>query len=521
MFDIVIKNGEIIDGTGKSRKTALDLAIQNGRVVALDHNIPESKAQTVVDATGQLVAPGFIDIQNHSDSYWTLFDQPQQTSLLSQGITTIIAGNCGSSLAPIPGPESIKTIQKWHNLAGINFNWTTFAEFLHVLSKQKLGVNVGSLIGHATIRRGLLKDAVRPATWDEIKMMDKLVWQSLSQGAFGLSLGLMYAHEMNSSKEELTEMAKNLKSGSGFLSVHLRSESAQIVESLDEVLDLAASTGVPLKISHLKVQGKKNWHLHSQIVNRLETAFHKGMDVTFDVYPYSSSWLVLYTYLPKWAYEGGSSEIMRAINSPDQRKKIVDYLKAQEYDYDQIVIATSENNPAFVGKSISQVAESANTSKEEALLNVLLACTTQAMVFDHNLSREQVDVFLASPLSMVATDGAGYTEKSRNLVHPRCFGAFPKFLRWVREKKTIGWEEAIRKIAGEPARLLGMKDRGVIAKNSIADLVIFDPNTVGDEATYAQPFQISAGINQVFIGGNLAYKDNQTTGMFGSVIRKL
>jgi N-acyl-D-amino-acid deacylase len=520
MYDILIKNGEVIDGTGKKPKYRQDIAVSNGKIVDLSESIHESKGKIVIDAEGKIIAPGFIDIQNHSDSYWTLFDQPESTSLLSQGITTVIVGNCGSSLAPLPSAESIKTIQKWHNLAGININWTSFAEFLHALDK-KIGVNVGSLVGHATLRRGLLGDGVRKATSDEIKIMDKLLWQALSQGAFGLSMGLVYSHEVNSSTEELLELAKNLKVRDSYLSVHLRSEGSHVLESLDEAIELANKAQVPLKISHFKIQNKKNWELGKRALKKIEDAYHKGLDITFDMYPYHTSWAVLYTYLPKWAYEGGRAEILKMIDSPVERKKIHEFLLTQEYDYKNIIVATSEGNSGFIGKSIADIAKNSGVSGPEALLNVLKACSTQAVGFDRNLSDELVEEFLISPLSMIATDGAGYSKETANLVHPRCYGAMPKFLAWVHEKKKITWEEAIRKITSEPARLLGLPDRGRIAKNAIADIVIFDPAKITDKASYTKPFQISSGINDVILNGNLAFHEGENSGLFGTVLRKI
>lgn len=517
MYDILLKNGEILDGTGKRPKFAADIAITDGKISEVGANIPIAKARTTIDATNKLIAPGFIDIQNHSDSYWTLFDQPQQLSLISQGITTIIVGNCGSSLAPLTSVESIKTIQKWHNLAGINVNWTTFDEFLQNLQMQKLSVNVGSLVGHATLRRGLLGDSVRRATWDEIKVMDKLLRQSLDSGAFGLSMGLMYAHEVNSATEELVELSTNLKDR--YLAVHLRSESSKILESLDEAIELATQTNVALKISHLKIRGRSNWHLHEQVLARIESAFHKGLDISFDLYPYDSSWSVLYTYLPKWAYEGGREKILEMINSDTHRKKILEFLKSQEYDYRSIIVATSEGNSGLIGKNISEIANNSAISEPEAVLNVLTACKTQVVVFDHNLSQVAVNDFLASPLSVIATDGAGYDNAMQNLVHPRCYGAIPKFLKWVQAEKRITMHEAIRKLTGEPARILGFKDRGLINKNFVADLVIFDPATISDRGTYQQPFELSTGIEQVIVAGKVAYQNQKLEGFSGKIIK--
>ncbi len=520
MFDLIIRNGKVLDGSGKKPAVKLDIAIQDGKIAEIAPEIPAKKAKEHIDALEKIVAPGFIDIQNHSDSYWTIFDQPDQASLVSQGITTIVMGNCGSSLAPLPNVDSIKTIQKWHNLAGININWTNFEELFAVLEKNKIGVNVATLVGHATLRRGLVGDSVRKVTGDELRVMDRYLKQSLEAGAFGLSMGLVYAHEVNSSTEELLELAKNLKSSKGFLSVHLRSEGSHILESLDEVIELAAKAQVPLKISHLKIQGKKNWHLEGAVLNKMESAFHKGLDISFDTYPYHTSWSVLYTYLPKWVYEGGRETIVVALGLPQAKRKVLDYIKTQEYDFSKITIASAEGNAGFVGKTISEIAKNSGVTNEEALVNILVATKTQAVVFDHNLSDDQVDDFLSSPLSMVATDGAGHSSKFFELVHPRCYGAMPRFLKLVREKKMISWEEAVRKITSEPARLLGLNNRGSIHKDAAADFVIFDPETITDNATYAQPYQFSNGIINVIINGKVAFADSQIQGLQGQVLRK-
>jgi N-acyl-D-amino-acid deacylase len=238
------------------------------------------------------------------------------------------------------------------------------------------------------------------------------------------------------------------------------------------------------------------------------------------VYPYHSSWSVLYTYLPKWSYAGGRSEILKSVMTSISRRKVVDYLKTQKYNYDNIMVAQAEGNAGFVGKTLTEIADSNQTSQEEALLNVLVACGTQAVVFDQNLSDAQVDHFLESPLGIIATDGAGYTGKAFNYVHPRCFGTMARYLKWVKEKKKITLEEAIRKITSEPARLLGFKDRGSITKGAVADVVVFDENKISDKATYAQPYQLSEGIHSVVLNGKVAFENNEQQGLFGAVVRR-
>ena len=518
MFDLLLKNATVFDGTGSPGKK-LDVAIAGGKIAQLAEHIAGSSRQTL-DAAGNFLAPGFIDIQNHSDSYCTLFDQPEQVSLLAQGITSIVVGNCGSSLAPLLSGESIKSIQKWHNLAGINVNWASVGEFLDQLAALPLGVNVGTLVGHATLRRGILRDEIRATTADELKILDQALRQGLAQGALGLSMGLVYAHEVDSSQAELEQLTATLKESGKYLSVHLRSEGSQILESLDEVIGLCRRSQVPVKISHLKIRGRKNWPVFNQVMEKLEAAYHQGLPISFDVYPYQTSWTVAYTYLPKWAYEGGRPQILSGIADPDTRRRILDYLKDQSHDFDRIIVAEDAGDGNFVGKTLRQIAQNQNVSSEEALLNVIAATSAQVLVFDHNLSPEQVSALSMSPLSLIATDGAGYAKKSPGLVHPRCFGTMPRFLKMVRENGQIKWEDAIRKLTSEPAKLLGLTDRGILKRGAAADLAVFDPQAVGDRADYLNPDILPDGIELVLVNGQPALQKNKFLIAAGTVIKR-
>lgn len=516
MYDILILNGTVLDGTENPGKL-LDVAIQKDKIIKVG-DLKFAKAKEIIDAKGKYATPGFIDIQNHSDSYWTLFDQPKQASLLSQGITTIITGNCGSSLAPLPNREALKSIQKWHSLSGLNFNWMSFADFFETLSTQTLGVNVGSLIGHATIRRGLVGDEVRALTIDEIKIQNEMLRQGLEEGAMGMSLGLVYAHEVDSSFDELSSLVSTLNEKGKFLSVHLRSEGSHILQALDEVLDLSRKTSIPIKISHLKIRGKKNWHLFDLVIDKLENAYHHGTNVSFDVYPYATSWSVLYTYLPRWAYEGGRDQVLAHLANNLDRRKIIDYLKDQGHDFDNLIVTSALANNSFVGKSIKQIAINQNVSSEEAVLNVLSGTRTQVSVFDHNLSDEQAELLMTSPLSVIATDGAGYDLNSDSFMHPRCFGTMPKFLRLIRDKKLMSWERAIGKITSDPAKILNLANRGNISEGKLADIVVFDPLLITEKSTYEHPNLISEGIEAVLVNGVVSFRNGEVLQTAGEVL---
>ncbi len=506
-FDLLIRGGTILDGVANDGRLA-DIGITKGQIKVIG-NLRTAQARVVIEALNKYVSPGFIDVQSHSDSYLTLLDIPLQESLLTQGITTIVVGQCGTSLAPLASPEALKSVQKWSSLSGANLNWLTFGEYCDALARYPLGVNVLSLTGHSTLRRGLLRDEIRPATGEEVNIMSKMLSDSLDAGAAGMSMGLIYAHEVDASSEELQQTARLVAQRNKLLSVHLRSEGAHIVDALNEVVGLAERAGARLKISHFKIHGKQNWQFFEQALNVIDRAYQKGIDIFFDVYPYATSWTVLYTYLPKWAYEGGRAAILQNLKNPGSRDRILAYLRDQDLNLGTIFVATSEKTAsAFVGKTLAQIAVNQEISVEEALLNVLSATQTQVIVFDQNLSSELVDTLLKHPLSVVASDGAGYDlaySSVHGLVHPRCFGTMPKFLSMVRDRKLMDWAAAIKKITSRPAEKLGLKGLGKLQEGAIADLVVFDPRAVGSRASYENPYQQADGIDWVILNGKVGY----------------
>ncbi|MDP3740960.1 MAG: amidohydrolase family protein [bacterium] len=519
-FDILIKGGTVLDGARDEGYLA-DVGIVGDRIKAIG-NLSDSSAGHIIPAEEKYVTPGFIDVQNHSDSYLKLIETPLLPSLISQGITTIAVGHCGASLGPLPSLDALRSMQKWGNLIGANLNWLNFEEFLDSISRYPLGPNVLSLVGHATMRRGLLKDEVRPATPEEVEIEGKLLRESLEAGAAGLSMGLVYAHEVNADSSELESVAKIVGRANKLLSVHLRSEKGHIVEALDEIIGIARKVQARVKISHFKIQGAENWKFFESALGAVDRAYQSGLDIFFDVYPYTSTWSVLYTYLPKWAYEGGKIGLLKSIRDPASRERIVAYLSTQA-DLGQILVASSDNNPAFIGKTLDQIAKNQEVSIPEALLKVIEGTSVQVGVFDHNVSPEIMQELLRHPLSVIATDGAGYSLErgvSEGLVHPRCFGAMPKFLSMVREKKFLSWPAAIKKMTSRPAEKLKLEKRGKLLKDFFADLVIFDPRDVGSKASYPNPFIAPDGIDQVLINGQLVFEHGSSIGRpAGRVLR--
>ncbi|MDR3642974.1 MAG: amidohydrolase family protein [Candidatus Doudnabacteria bacterium] len=521
MYNLIIKNATVIDGTGKPGEI-LDMAVQGDEIVNIDKKI-DTHAQTVIDASGKILAPGFVDLQNHSDSYWQIFDNPSLDSLITQGYTTILLGNCGASLAPLLSNEALKSMQKWHNLEATNINWTSFSEYIEELSRHRLACNVATLVGYSTLRRAIVADQIRSLDKPETAALQNALRESLEAGAFGLSNGLSYAHEIIISELELFELAKIIKKYNGLFSVHLRSEGSEIVEALDEALDIAKNTEVNLKISHLKIRNEINWHKFPEVTGLLDTAYHQGVNVNFDVYPYETIWQALYSYLPKWAMEGGREIMLRHFADPVQKNKILMHLNNINVKFPQVMVASTANKLNFTGKTIGQIAKNLEVSSEQAVLDLIQNGGSEVLVFEKNLDEQQVSQLLVHPLSFIGTDGAGFAEKSTSgrLVHPRCFGTAPKFLRESVDKGVLTIEAAVQKLTSGPAKKLGLKKRGELKIGNFADLVIFDKNKIKDQATYQNPFLLSQGVDYVFVNGKPAVAEGKITGQLpGYTLRK-
>lgn len=502
MFDILIKNGTVIDGTG-GKKIYADVGIKKDKIKDIgDLSVAEGEKE--IDAEDLYVAPGFIDIQNHSDSYYTLFTQPHLESLVNQGVTTIIGGNCGSSLAPLVEGKDIESIQKWANIKDVHANWLYVREFLIELEKKKIPINFGTLVGHSTLRRGLIKDDVRRLSYEELRIMENSLKQSLEQGVFGMSTGLAYTHAKLASSHEIIRLLKVVKDYGGIHALHLRDEKDNLDKSFEEAVYIAKHSDVPLRISHLKAMGRKNWSLMEKILDNL-ILVNQDVKIYFDIYPYNSIASVLYIFLPDWATKGGRKQMLKRLEDASIRKTIIKEMEQGKFDYSKIIIANTLADHSFIGKSIKELAQNQSSGEVQAIINILRASQGQVIVFIDNLSEDNLIKAMKSEFSIFASDSAGYALdyfKTGELVHPRSFGAFPRILGlYAREKKVISWEKAIYKMTGLPAEFLKIKDRGIIKIGNMADITIFNPKTIADKADYSNPFQHSEGIEFVIING--------------------
>ena len=521
-YDIVIKGGLVFDGSGNA-PTVADIGINGDRIAAIG-SIRESGAETVINAGNKYVTPGFIDVTNHSDTHLTLFKYPNLESLLMQGVTTILGGNCGASLAPLGSRYALDAIRKWADPSDINVNWDTVDSYLNALDLVRPGVNVGAFAGYGTLRRGVIGNEIRLLTLEEREQVKYLLRQALTDGAFGLSVGLAYGHEKVSTTEELIEIAKVLAETGGALKLHLRSEGAEILASVNEAVRIGRESGAPIRISHFKTIGRKAWPFFSNAIQIIENARASGLDIMCDVSPYRTTGSPLYLLIPSWARQGGFAELFRRIDTPDEQKKILEAMRGITLHYDKILILSAKVKSA-VGRTIQEIADNTGFTPEETLLQMVRVNEGRVSIIGRTVSGKNTASALMHRQSLIASDGAGYSQdayREGNLIHPRSFGAFPHFWhKFVTDTGKISASEAIQKLTAYAARAFGIRERGEVRENYFADLLVFDPKLFRDRATYKNPFRYPSGMEWVVVNGKIAVREGRPIGeRAGRVLRR-
>lgn len=520
----IIRGGTIIDGSGFPMAKG-DIAISGETIKSV--GVASGGATRIIDATGKYVIPGIIDITNHSDTHWTIFNAPTQISLLRQGITTIVGGACGSSLAPLVDTQAIRGIQKWVDLSNINVNWRSQEEFFIELEKHQIGVNFGTLVGHGTLRRGIVGDNMRALSKEELEQMKLVLERALAEGAMGLSLGLGTSHGGTAPQEELIELAKIVANSNKLLTIHLRNEGRKLLSSIVEVVNLARASGAEVHISHFKAIGRKAWDdLKKALVIIRKARTDEKLSIWADFFPYLRTGSLLYALLPEWIREGGKDNIINLLTDPGRKESVLDAIRTLTLHYDNIVVAEAQKDKHVVGKSITRIAEDAGITPEETIIQLLVINGLGVSIFGRTLNSKNIATIARESYSMFSTDGVGEDaegQKRGDLTHPRSYGASPRFLaRLVRRGKILTWEEAIKKMTSLPAARLGIENtHGLIKKGFNADIVIFDPDTIEDTATYKNPYQYPNGIEYVFINGRLAIeKETFTQALAGKILRR-
>ncbi len=521
-YDIIIRSGLVLDGTGAA-PSVQDIAIEQGTIAAIGA-LDRATAKTEINAAGNYVTPGFIDITNHSDTHLTMFQYPAMESMVMQGVTTVIGGNCGTSLAPLVSADAIRSISKWADFSRIGINWTGMDEFLAAVEKMRLGVNFGTLVGYGTLRRNIVGDSAEPLSLEEKEKIVLLLGRALDEGAFGFSLGLAYGHERVSTTDELIELAYPLAGGRGILKIHLRSEGTEILGAVNEAIRIGREAGVPIAISHFKVIGRKSWPHAQKALDLVTHARATGLNIWFDASPYRTTGSPLYLLIPAWARRGGFADLFARIDSQMERKKIVEALGYSTLHYDRIMVIAAKH-ASLVGKTLAKIAEQMGIPPAEALLEIVRGNEGRVEIIGRTLANKNTIAAMKDPNGLIASDGFALSQeavRSGDLAHPRSFGAFPHFWhRAVNDLKILKPEEAIVKITGAPAAVLGIPRRGVLARGNFADIVVFDPRLIRDRATYQNPYRYPAGIEWVLVNGKIAVEQGKHTGArAGQVLRK-
>ncbi|WP_203333682.1 N-acyl-D-amino-acid deacylase family protein [Planococcus beigongshangi] len=515
MYDIIIRNGRLFDGSGNPW-TNLDIAVKDGKIVKIGKLNTES-AKKEIDAEGLAVAPGFIDTHVHSDLLCTKPDVHKIKVL--QGVTTELLGQDGISVAPV----SEETKPLWQKqLEGLNgtigdWKWNSISEYLKFLEEHHLLGNVTYLVPHGAVRTLAMGFEGRESTKKEMTKMRELVEEGMRQGAYGVSTGLIYPPNSYSNKQELIEICKGAAKYDGCFVVHIRNESTTLLDSLDEVIDVARQTGVRLHVSHFKSVGLKNSYKYEIALQKLDLARFEGIEVTFDQYPYTAASTVLHSILPPWVHAGGAEKMLDRLRDPESREKIkYDFENNINYEnpiyscgWENIIISATgtERNKSVEGKSVLEIANLKNKEPADAAMDLLLEEEGNATMVLHWGREIDIVKAMKSPLYIVGSDGI-FGGKP----HPRLYGSFPRVLgRYVRELETISLSNAIHSMTGKAAQLLRLKDRGLLRENYFADIVVFDPEKIEDKATFEDPLQEPVGINYVIVNGHLTVENGEIT----------
>ena len=497
-FDIVIRGGTIVDGTGKPG-VRHDLGIKGSRIAAIG-NLSESSARRVINATNRIVCPGFIDMHTHSDS--TLLQDGLAQSAVRQGATTHVVGNCGSSPAPVGAP--VETYG--HKIS-------TYGDYLQALKQSGTTINICGLVGHNSIRRAVMGDQNRKPTPVELRRMQDHVDEAMRSGATGMSTGLVSPPGTYTETPEIVALAQVVARHRGLYASHIRGEASTLLTAVREAIQVGDEAGLPVQISHHKAAGRDNWGTTLKTLPLIEAANQKKHPVRVDVYPYHAGSAGMAQLVPPWAHEGGRGAMLARLKDPVQRRRIArDMVRGTDnwpnffkLEWDDIQIATvgTPANRKWIGKRIADVARSRKCAGVEACIDLLIEGNGRARMINFIMDEREVQRVLKHPLSMIGSDGRAVSaDTAQGMPHPRYYGCFPRVLgRYCRQMKLFSLETAIHKMTAMPAAQLGLPDRGTIQVGHAADIVVFDFKTVIDKATFQAPHQYPEGIETVVVNG--------------------
>jgi N-acyl-D-amino-acid deacylase len=528
-FDIVITNGHIIDGTGSPWYSG-DLGIRDGKIAAIG-NLSAAPRKRTVDAAGKVVAPGFIDMLGQSEL--TILVDPRLPSKIYQGITSEITGE-GNSIAPL-NDAIIQSDHTGYDHYKITPDWRTFRQYFARLEKQGMGINLASYVGATQVRRMVLGENDVQPTPAQLDEMKTLVRDAMKDGAAGVSTALEYAPAPYAKTDELIALATEAGKFGGIYSTHMRDESNSVLDAIDEALRIGREAHVPVEIWHIKVAGKANWGRMPEVVAKINAARAAGADVTADTYAYTAWYNDFSAFIPAWAHDGGDAKLVERLKDPVTREKIRKDMLTPSKDWDNewqeipgpdAIMIGAVVNPKLLtlqGKRLSEIAKLWNKDPMDALFTFLIEDpSTGVAVF--GMSQPDVTLALQQPWVAIDNDSEGTSPEGilgQAHPHPRAYGTFPRILaKYVREEKVLTLEDAIRKFSALPAQRMRLTDRGVLKAAMWADVVIFDPTTVRDRATFDNPNQFSEGMDYVLVNGVPVIDQGKMTGALpGKVLR--
>jgi N-acyl-D-amino-acid deacylase len=533
----MIKGGRIIDGAGNPWYRG-DLAIKDGRIQGIGA-LSGDDAKQVIDVSGLVVSPGFIDAHSHSDGSTLYYRQMENTVM--QGITTVVAGQCGSSPAPV-NPDLRAEMERRRARVlppevDPRITWTSFDDYLNLEEADGLGVNIAHLVGHGAVRIAAMGYEAREPTLSELVRMRELTTEAMEAGAYGLSTGLIYPPGIFAKTDEIIELAKIAARYGGVYDSHIRGEGRALMASLREAIEIGERVGIPVQISHHKAASKTVWGKSVETLKMLEDARERGVDVTVDQYPYRAGSTSLVTVLPPWAHEGGMERLLKRLEDPEltarMERDIVEGILGWEnfggeLGWENIYVTSvkSDENKVVEGKNLCEIKELRGDPDEFTSLFQLLSEEEGAVsMVLFAMKEDDVRRIMAHPLQMVGTDSGSASPTGfmrRGKPHPRSYGSYPKILgRYVREHGVLRLEQAIRKMTSFPAQRFGIHDRGLLKPGMWADIMVFNPETVIDKATYQDPHQFPEGIEYVIVNGEItAEKGEYRNVLAGRTLRK-
>ncbi len=526
-FDVVVKGGTLLDGTGGPPWPA-DLGLIGDTIAATGSIAPE-QGKLVIDASGFHVSPGFIDIHTHSDS--SILRYPTADSRIRQGVTTEITGNCGYAVAPLEGMGMEEMRKELKEEANVNISWSSVASYFDVLEKMGISVNHALLLGQGSLRQNAIGPNDRPLTEDELKSVLRSLEEGMEQGAIGLSTGLEYVPGRFTPTDEIIAMARVVGRSGGVYASHLRNEETALLAAVDEAIQIGQTAGVRVEISHLKAAGRPNWGKQQAALHLIESARREGVDVLADAYPYTAYSTGLTIFMPAWSMDGGWPALAKRLEDRSDRGRIRDELiqrvKEDPGDFNLIVISSlrTEANQSLIGKDLMQIGEQWKVEPIDALLRLVVEEEGSVGFIGHGMSPNNVELVLSHPLVMIGSDGGSMAPEgpaAKTRPHPRSYGTFPRVLGYyAREQKLFDLPTAIKKMTSMPADQTGLRDRGRIARGKKANLVIFDAQNVKDVATFDDPHRFATGIQHVLVNGQVVVENGEHTGKRpGKVLRK-